>query len=161
MDTLNDHIRAYTALLAQGHIQKAYRGIIGFMTELKAFLERRHTDYTAGALYMGYMDMTYFAFTPAALKLKKLKIAIVYLHEEARIELWLAAGNRKIQADYIALLSQKDIGGFTLSQPRPGVDSIIAFTAAEQIDFDRTDALMTHIETQTIQFAGEMLALLA
>ncbi len=160
MDTLNDHIRAYTAQLVLGHIQKAYKGIIGFMTELKAYLEHRHADYVSGALYFGYMDITYFAFTPIVLKQKKLKIAIVYLHGQSRFELWLAAENRKIQSATIALLSGKNIGAFKLSAAGPGVDSIIAWTAAEQPDFDSPDTLMTLIEAQTIRFAADMAALM-
>jgi len=41
------------------------------------------------------MDMTYFAFTPSELKEKKLKIAIVYLHEQNRFDAWLGAVTEK------------------------------------------------------------------
>lgn len=41
------------------------------LSDLRIYLEGRHPDYSAGNLYFGYMDMTYFAFTPAALKEKK------------------------------------------------------------------------------------------
>ena len=37
------------------------------MAELKA-LEHKHPDYASGALYFGYMDMTYFAITPPSEK---------------------------------------------------------------------------------------------
>ena len=132
MDTLDDYIREYTIQLGKGKIQKAYKGIITFMTELKAYLERKYPDYTIGALYSGYMDMTYLAFTPSDFKTKKLKVAIVFLHEECKFELWLAGTNRKIQADFIELLSHKNIGRYTLSRVSPGVDSIIASLIVEQ-----------------------------
>jgi len=41
-----------------------------FMSELRSYLESKYPDYTAGNLYFGYMDMTYFAFTPADLKIR-------------------------------------------------------------------------------------------
>lgn len=53
-----------------------------FMLDLRTELEGRYPDYAVGNLYAGYMDMTYFAFTPPDLKEKRLKIAIVYLHEK-------------------------------------------------------------------------------
>ncbi len=56
------------------------------MSGLSTYLKNRYPDYTAGALYFGYMDMMYFAFTPSDLKKMKLQIAIVYLHEEGRFE---------------------------------------------------------------------------
>ena len=57
--------------IAKQYIQKAYKGIMTFMSGLKSHLENRYPDYIISALYLGYMDMTYFAFTPAFLKEKK------------------------------------------------------------------------------------------
>ena len=156
MDTLDDYIREYTIQLGKGKIQKAYKGIITFMTELKAYLERKYPDYTIGALYSGYMDMTYLAFTPSDFKTKKLKVAIVFLHEECKFELWLAGTNRKIQADFIELLSRKNIGRYTLSRVSPGVDSIIASLIVEQPCFDNPYELMKQIEGMTLDFINDM-----
>jgi hypothetical protein len=160
MDSLNNHIQEYTIQLSKGHIQKAYRGIMTFMSDLKACLESKYPDWSASALYFGYMDMTYFAFTPPTLKNRKLKIAIVFLHEDCKFEFWLAGNNRQIQADYIELLSNKDTGRYTLSQIQPGVDSIIASLIVEQPDFDNPDELKKQIEVKTIEFAKDINSLL-
>ena len=106
MTNLNDAINEYTAQLQKGQIQIAYRGIMTFMSTLKSTLESNHPDYAASGLYFGYMDMTYFAFTPLELKRRNLKIAIVYLHQENRFELWLVGTNRKIQAEYIGFFQR-------------------------------------------------------
>ena len=132
MNSLNKDIAEYTGQLSKGKIQRAYKGIMTFMAELKATLEQQYPDYSAGALYFGYMDMTYFAFTPPELKNKKLKIAIVYLHEQGRFEVWLAGNNRQIQAQFIEKLSKINTGGYNLSQVSPGVDSIIESILVEQ-----------------------------
>ena len=161
MPTLNDAIAEYTAQLQKGQIQIAYRGIMTFMSTLKSTLESNHPDYAASGLYFGYMDMTYFAFTPLELKRRNLKIAIVYLHLENRFELWLGGGNRKVQAEYIELLKGKDLGHYRLSQVSPGVDSIIECIVAEQPDFDHGDDLKTSIETQVIAFIDHILTLTA
>lgn len=152
MTNLNDAINEYTAQLQKGQIQIAYRGIMTFMSTLKSTLESNHPDYAASGLYFGYMDMTYFAFTPLELKRRNLKIAIVYLHLENRFELWLGGGNRKVQAEYIELLKGKDIVHYRLSQVSPGVDSIIESIISEQPDFNSAEFLMASIEDKVIEF---------
>jgi hypothetical protein len=159
MSSLGDDIREYTTQLSKGQIQRAYKGIMAFMAELKAGLERKYPHFAVSALYFGYMDMTYFAFTPPELKKQRLKIAIVYLHEECRFELWLAASNRQTQAEYVALLSQRELGGFTLSPP--GVDAIIAAPIDGQPDFGHIDELKAQIEAGTIAFAQDIVRVLA
>jgi hypothetical protein len=161
MSTLNSDLREYTAQLGKGQIQRAYKGIMSFMYELKAHLEGKHPEYAASALYFGYMDMTYFAFTPPDLRDRKLKIAIVYLHEENRFEVWLAANNRKLQADCIQTLSHKDLGIYSLSQMAPGVDAIIAEVIIDQPDYDCPNQMKERIETKTLQFAEDMFGFLS
>ena len=160
MESINESIKEYAAQLSKGRIQKAYKGIMTFMSELRSYLESRYPDYTVGGLYFGYMDMTYFAFTPADLKNKKLKIAVVYLHEKGVFEVWLAGDNRKIQAEYIALMSSENIGIYKLSQVIPGVDSIIELTLVEKPDFDHPEALKMQIEKKTMAFVKDIISIL-
>ena len=70
MESINESIKEYATQLSKGRIQKAYKGIMTFMSELRSYLESKYPHYTAGNLYFGYMDMTYFAFTPADLKIR-------------------------------------------------------------------------------------------
>ncbi len=160
MDEFNSFIQEYKIQLSKGVIQKAYKGIVTFMSDLRIYLEGKHPDYNASSLYFGYMDMTYFAFTPFALKEKKLKIAIVFLHKDCKFELWLAGNNRQIQAEYIELLKYKDIGKYTLTQINPGVDSIIESTIVEQPDFDDIEQLKKQIETKTLEFVKDIISIL-
>ena len=160
MDSLNNYILEYTMELKKGHIQKAYKGIMVFMSELRAYLDSKHSDYSASALYFGYMDMTYFAFTPSDLKDKKLKIAVVYLHEENKFELWLAGANRQVQAEYVELFSHKNLGGYTLSEINPGVDSIIVSNIIENPNFDNQGEMRGIIETEILKFAKDMISML-
>lgn len=160
MDSLNNSMQEYKKQLSKGEIQKAYKGIMTFMSGLSKYLEDRYPDYTTSALYHGYMDMTYFAFTPLALKNKKLKVAIVYLHEAGRFEAWLGGMNRKIQADYIQWMRRKYVGNDKLSQVLPGVDSIIESILVEKPDFDHPEELKKQIETRTMEFVKEMLSIM-
>jgi hypothetical protein len=160
MGSLNDDIREYRLQLKEGSIQTAYKGIMTFMSGLKSHLEKGYPDHFTSALYFGYMDMTYFAFTPIDLKEKKLKIAIVYLHEQGRFEIWLGGTNRKIQSEYIERLSHKNLGEYQLSQVYPGVDAIIESVIVEQPNFDRPQALKDQIEDKTMKFINDMRSIL-
>lgn len=106
------------------------------------------------------MDMTYFAFTPPALREQKLKIAVVYVHEKNAFEAWLAGSNRKVQADTIARLSSKPLGVYVLSKVSPGVDSIIEATLTAQPDFDSPEALKQTLEGRLLAFIQDMEKLL-
>jgi hypothetical protein len=156
MESLNIEIKEYNLQLSQGHIQKAYRGILSFMSDLRSQLERKYPDYTLSSLYVGYMDMSYFAFTPLDLKRKKLKVAIVYLHMENRFEVWLSGFNRQIQADVIEVLRTKDLKQFVLSEVGPGVDSIIAYPIIKRPNFNKPEQLKQQIEMNTLTFIIEM-----
>ena len=160
MGSLNNYVREYTIELSKGQIQKAYKGIMAFMSGLITYLESRHPDYIASSLYFGYMDMTYFAFTPFGLKKKKLKIAIVYLHEQGRFEVWLGGSNRKIQAEYIELMSRENTGKYKLSQVLPGVDSIIESILVQNPDFDHPEELKKLIASKTIEFVYDITSIL-
>ncbi|MDD3656581.1 MAG: hypothetical protein PHI72_07440 [Atribacterota bacterium] len=161
MNSLNEQIREYKNQLNRGYIQKAYKGIMNFMSDLKIYLEKNYPDYIVSSLYFGYMDMTYFAFTPSHLKNRKLKIAIVFLHEQGRFEAWLGGSNRKIQADYIERMSHKDIEKYKLSKVLPGVDSIIESILVEKPDFNNPDNLKLQIKKRAIKFIADITSLLS
>lgn len=157
---MNTDIQEYQRQLEKGQIQKAYKGLMTFMSSLAADLQSRYADYAVSALYPGYMDMTYFAFTPPALREQKLKIAVVYVHEKNAFEVWLAGSNRKVQADTIARLNGKPLGVYVLSKVSPGVDSIIEATLAAQPDFDSPETLKQTLESRVLAFIQDMEKLL-
>ena len=160
MVSLNEHIKEYSIQLSRGNIQKAYKGIMTFMSELKASLNRKYPNYAISAVYPGYMDMTYFAFSPPSLKEMRLKIAIVFLHEPCIFEVWLAGKNREIQAKYIKDMSHKDLKGHSLSQVEPCVDAILSSVIIEKPDFDHPEELRQEIESKTMAFIEDMNLLL-
>ena len=160
MDSLNQCIQEYRKQLRIGDIQKAYKGIISFMLGLRTELENKYPEHLKSSVYYGYMDMTYFAFTPAELRNMGLKIAIVYLHEKGTFEAWLAADNRKIQADYIKVLKNKEVGEYKISEVFPRVDSIVESVLAAWPDFDAPAELKMQIEIAAMSFTNDMISLL-
>lgn len=153
MASLPDSVAEYTRQLQKGVIQQAYRGIMEYLLSLRAALQVRHPEYIVpGGLYQGYMDMSYFSFTPPTLVAKKLKVAIVYLHEQGRFEVWLAGANRQVQAQYYKKLKGLDLGPYQLVTPGAGVDAIVSHTLVMNPDFTDLDALTARLEAGVLQF---------
>ncbi|HZK60616.1 MAG TPA: hypothetical protein VFC41_00980 [Anaerovoracaceae bacterium] len=97
----------YKKQLHKGAIQKAYRGLMDYVMALRTYFENKYPDYSvSGSIYFGYMDMTYFSFFPESLKLKKLKVGIVFVHEIFRFEVRLFGYNKGIQAKYWKLFNK-------------------------------------------------------
>jgi hypothetical protein len=64
----------YKKQLERGIIQEAYRGLMEYFNSLRLYFEKRYPDhFISGSVYYGYMDMTYFSFTPRSLKSKKIE----------------------------------------------------------------------------------------
>jgi hypothetical protein len=48
---------------------KAYKSLMDCVMDLRTYLSGKHPDHTvSGSIYFGYMDMTYFSFTPPDFK---------------------------------------------------------------------------------------------
>lgn len=160
MVSLNKLVEEYTQQLELGRVQLAYRGIMSFLSDLRAHIGRMHTEYTVSALYFGYMDMTYFAILSQPMKEKRLKTAIVYLHQENRFEVWLGGINRAVQAEYIQKFSHVDLEEYKLSQVSPGVDSIVEHVIVEKPDFDSREILIEMITSEAIEFSEKLLRII-
>jgi hypothetical protein len=161
MESLNACVAEYSRQLSKGTIQKAYRGVMAFMSGLRQSMEARFPENASSALYAGCMDMTYFASTPPELKSRNLKIAVVYLHADNAFETWLVGGNRKVQAEYLAIMGRMDTGSYRLSRAGPGIDSILEYPLAQRPDFDRAVELARDIESKTAEFARGVTRMLA
>lgn len=160
MKRLNDSIREYTKQLQSDTLITAYTGIIKYMSRLRTYFADNHPQLFPGTFYPGYMDMTYFSLTPASLKNRKLKIAIVYLHREARFEAWLGGVNRQVQSEYIERLEGRSLGRLHLSRVSPGVDSILEEVLVNDPDFDQPEALTQMIDEKTIAFIEDVLLMI-
>jgi hypothetical protein len=88
----------YRKQLKTGHIQKAYKGLIEYIMEMKLYLKNKYPEYlVSGSIYYGCMDMTYFSFFPESLKRLKLKTGIVFIFETFGFEVWLFGYNKEVK----------------------------------------------------------------
>lgn len=143
--------------LQKGMIQIAYKGLLDYILSLRNYFAKKYPDYqVSGSPYQGYMDMTYFSFTPPALKLRGLKIAVVFVYETFRFEVWLAAVNKRAQTDYWKAIQSSGWDGYHLSPSTQGYDAIIEHPLAENPDFSAPVALTQKIEEGTLQFIADV-----
>ncbi len=156
MASLQEYMVEFRAQLQKGAVQKAYAGLLQYMMDLRAHFERKHPEYPVSGMYSGYMDMTYFALFPPALKERKLKIAIVFAYETFRFEVWVAAVNRQVQAEYFRSFTASGWDKYPIVPPAKGVDAIVEHVLVAEPDFDDLDALTKQIESGTLAFIRDV-----
>jgi len=147
MESFHEYMNEYKKQLEKGAINEAYRGLMEYFNVLRLYFKKKYPDHSvSGSVYYGYMDMTYFSFFPKSLKRRKLKIAIVFLHEVFRFEVWLAGYTKKVQTKYWKLFSESNWNKYRIPSTTKGVDSIIEFILVDNPDFSNLDILTNQIE---------------
>ncbi len=153
MDSLQDQMLEYKSQLEKGFIQQAYRGLMQYMLALRSQFQKNYPDYDVpGNLYAGYMDMTYFAVIPAFLKERRLKAAVVFLHENFRFEVWLSGYNRQVQAQYWQIIKDAKLQQYRLVADPLKADSILEHVLVDNPDFSDLAGLTREIEEGTLRF---------
>jgi len=161
MNSLTDCVRSYRELVQQGDIVLAYKGIQEFLAELRRELMRRHPDWgSPSSVYQGYMDMSYFALMPPALKERRLKLAIVYLHPDMRFDVWLSGMKREVQDTLRPLFQAATWPDYTIPEDGVWVDSIVEYVVEDAPDFDDPGTLTDRIDTGVSAFADDMVSFL-
>ena len=95
LESFHESMVEYRKQLEKGAIKEAYRGLMDYIMGLKSYFSNKYPEYSvSGSIYCGYMDMTYFSLVPELLKRRKLKVAIVFVHETFRFEVWLSGQNK-------------------------------------------------------------------
>ena len=157
MKPFHEYISEYRKQIKKGVIQEAYKGLMEYIMSLRTYFKNKYPDYfVSGNIYFGYMDMTYFSFIPESLKQKKLKIAIVFIHETCRFEVWLGGYNKQVQNKYWKLLKESNWNKYRIVSPAKGVDSIIEYNLVDKPDFNNLDSLTKQIESGTLKFIKDV-----
>lgn len=123
---------------------------------LRTFFKTNYPENFVSALYPGYMDMTYFSFIPTSIRSKKLRIAIVFLHDTCRFDVWLAGYNKQIQTKYWKLLRECGWNKYRIPSTTSGVDSIVEYTLINNPDFRDLKGVTKHIEQGTLKFIKDV-----
>ncbi len=162
MESFQQYIAEYRSQLNKGMIQKAYKGLMEYIMELRTHFQHDYPEYfVSGNLYTGYMDMTYFSINPLSLKARKLRIAIVFIHQALRFEAWLAGYNKQVQAQYWKTVRESGWNKYPVVSTIKGADSIIEFVLVDQPDFGDLPALTVQIESAASKFIKDVESFLA
>ncbi len=162
MTTLQELMLVYQQEMKKGAIQQAYRGLMEYLLSLKNHFQTRHPEFSVpGTFYAGYMDMSYFAIVPEDLKQRGLKIALVYLHETGRFEVWLAGVNKSAQREYWEIIRRAGWNKYRLVPELADADAVLEHSVSARPDFSDLDALTEEIEKETLAFIGDVRAFLA
>lgn len=157
MGSFHEDIQEYQKLLEKGVIQKAYKGLMEYLMDLRIHFKNQYPDFfVSGNIYYGYMDMTYFSVIPESLKQQNLKIAIVFLHEACRFEVWLSGYNKQVQSRYWKLIKDSGWKKYHLVTDIKGADSILEFVLVAKPDFDDLDSLTSLIERGALNFIHDV-----
>ncbi len=162
MESFQEYMAEYHAQLDKGVIQKAYKGLMEYIMELRMHFQHDYPEYfVSGNLYAGYMDMTYFSINPPTLKDRKLRIAIVFIHQALHFEAWLAGYNKQVQAQYWKAIKENGWNKYHIAPTIKGSDSIIESVLVDQPDFGDLPALTRRIETAALRFISDVESILA
>lgn len=160
MNTLDEDIQELRIHLKSGSIQRAYRGIVSYMSRLRTVFVDQQGERAVSGLYQGYFDMTYFALFPDALKVRDLKLAIVFNYETFNFEIWLAARNRKVQNRYWELLLNTGYKKHSLIEPAVGIDAIVTAVLKEDYSLEADSSLTAQIIEGVTAFERDIVAFL-
>ncbi len=157
MKPFHKNINEYRKQLEKGAVKEVYRGLMEYIMALRVHFKNKYPDYfVSGNIYYGYMDMTYFSFFPKSLKCQKLKIAIVFLHDTFRFEVWLAGINKQVQTKYWKLCKESNWNKYRIPANTKGVDSIIEYILIDNPDFSDLDSLTNQIEEGALKFIEDV-----
>ena len=157
MESFHEYMNEYKKQLKKGDVKKAYQGLMEYFRELRSYFKNKYPDhFVSSSIYYGYMDMTYFSFFPQSLKRRKLKVAIVFIHDTFRFEVWLAGYNKQVQTKYWKLLTESDWNKYRIPSTTKGVDSILEYILVNNPDFSDLDTLTNQIEKGTLKFINDV-----
>jgi hypothetical protein len=90
------------------------------------------------------------------LKDRNLKVAIVFVHETFRFDVWLPGYNKHIQTRYWKLMKESGWNKYPLVPTTAGADAIIENVLVADPDFSDLDSLKNQIERETLEFIVEV-----
>jgi hypothetical protein len=157
MGSFHEYMIEYKKQMKKGVVNQAYKGLMEYILDLKTYLKNKYPDhFVSGSIYFGYMDMTYFSFYPGSLRQRKLKVAIVFIHESMRFEAWLAGYNKQVQSKYWRIFKESNWKKYRLVPTTKGADSILEHVLVEDPDFSDLNTLTKQIERETHTFIQDI-----
>lgn len=126
MKNLNHYVAIYKEQLDKGDILIAYNELVKFVMKLRVDFNKTLSEhYSFSGILHGYMDYTYFYYTNAFLKNKKLKLGLVLNHLEMRFEIWLLGNTIAVQKKYWDLLKESEWNKDKIEMPKYSILEVV------------------------------------
>ena len=154
MKSMHDGFSEYQNLVQTGDIARVYKGIIDYMQSLRRHLRDNHREYKMGSFNQGAMDFTYFSLSTKELKAEQLKLVIIFNHQKASFEIWLAGQNKQVQKQYLALMDEKELGAHYRASTHP--HSILEWEVLKSPNFNDLDTVTTKMEQSVKVFLQDL-----
>lgn len=162
MKSLQENMIEFRKQLEKGAVQKAYQGLMQYMMSLKKHFSNKYPELSvSGSIYYGYMDMTYFSVVPRSMKDRDLKIAIVFVYDTFRFEVWLSARNQKVLAKYWQLFTESGWDRYKIAPQGKRADSVLEEILVDNPDFSDLEALTKQIDQGSMEFIKDVEGFLA
>ena len=100
--------------------------------------------------------MTYFSILPKSLKARDLKIAIVFVYDTFRFEIWLSGKNKQVLAKYWKIIKANNWDKYKIVEPVEGVDSIVEHVLIDNPDFSDVEVLTKQIDKEALKFIRDV-----
>jgi hypothetical protein len=157
MEPLQENMIEFRKQLEKGAIQKAYLGLMQFVMHLKSHFSHQYPDFSvSGNIYYGTMDMTYFSIFPKSLKDRDLKVAIVFVYDSFRFEVWLSGRNQQILAKYWKIFKESGWDKYKIAAQGKWADSVLEHILVDNPDFSDLEALTRQIDQGTLKFIQDV-----
>ncbi|ARN66114.1 hypothetical protein LBY41_004469 [Vibrio vulnificus] len=99
--SLSARIPAYKMAFESGELQRTYQDLVSIVQSLRTEFHKKYKgQFTVANVLHGYIDFTYFYLQDDYLKKHKLKLAIVFNHQQVQFELWLLGQTKDVQIGY-------------------------------------------------------------
>lgn len=153
--SFHNYAAEYQRQLKKGDIQKAYQGLMHFMMDLRThFINKYPNGFVTGGLYQGYMDMTYFPFTPIALKHRKVKFGVVFDHKALQFSVCLLGQNKEVMREVWEKVKGKTWPKYVV--PVSPQDAALEYLIVEAPNFDDLEGLTKQIEKGVLAFIRDV-----
>ena len=155
MKDFNEYVDIYKEQLKKGDIQKAYVGLVKYVTRLATTLSNNLSEsYSFGTLFQGYMDYTYFYYTNDFLKKRKLKMGLILNHTKMQFEIWLLGQTIPIQEKFWQYFKTTT---WNKNRPTRPQYSILEAVVMEKPNFNDLEKLSKQIEEKLVLISDEII----
>ena len=151
------HLDEYKKQLKKGHVQKAYKQILDFLSSFRLHLEKNHTHLSlSNSVQNYYLEVSYFFILTEKLKKEKLKIVLFFYHESFTFDVWLSGNNKAVRKKFVEKIPAKTLKKFTSKISEDDVFSIVRHTLVSDADFKDSDALNITLEKGLLKFTADV-----